>query len=201
MPIGMKSDNILTMRGLNTTNPRSRAINGALKVLTVGAVLPIGLVAPNSLLLLEKMFGKRQKYSSRLLANMKYQKLVTVEETSQGLVVRATEKGKKRAIISDIDNLKIHVPMSWDGKWRMVMFDIPESRRSDRVFLAQKLSDLGFLMIQKSCWIHPFECRNEVGLIISITNLDRYVSLLTVVESNFDQFAKKYYIKAGLLNN
>lgn len=188
------------MKRFNTNNPTSQAINGALKLLTVATVLPIGLLAPNSLQLLDKLFGKSQKKSSAYLSSMKYQKLVTIEESEAGLIVKATDKGKKRALFANIDDICIKTPVSWDGKWRMVMFDIPESRRSERKLFAEKLSVLGFLMIQKSCWIYPFECRKEIGLIISVLELEKFVSLLTIIDSNFDEFAKAHFKKVGVLN-
>lgn len=37
----------------------------------------------------------------------------------------------------------------WDGKWRMVIFDIEEKERKNRDFLRIKLRELGFGMIQE----------------------------------------------------
>lgn len=187
------------MKGLNTNNPTSQAINGALKLLTVGAITPVGLLAPNSIQMLNRLFGKKHKKASTYLSSMKYQKLVTVEETKAGLIVRATDKGKKRALFASIDEVIIKSPLSWDGKWQMVMFDIPESKRAERKSLAEKLSQLNFLMIQKSCWIYPFPCRNEVGLFVEALGLEKYVSMLTVLDTNFHEFAKRYFTKIGLL--
>ena len=47
----------------------------------------------------------------------------------------------------------------WDGQWRMVIFDLPESRRSLRAALRRRLSGSGFGCLQRSVWItpHPFE--------------------------------------------
>src|SRR3989344_3500269 len=37
-----------------------------------------------------------------------------------------SENGKQRALRFNIDKLEIKKPQKWDGKWRIVMFDIPE---------------------------------------------------------------------------
>lgn len=43
----------------------------------------------------------------------------------------------------------------WDGKWRILIFDIPEKLRRYRDFLRTELSSLGFYQLQKSVWVHP----------------------------------------------
>jgi len=159
----------------------------------------VGLIAPNSLQMLEKLFGPKDKKSNRHPALMKYKKLVEVEETEAGIIIKITDKGKRRVAFTDIEDLKIKTPLSWDKKWRMVMFDIPESKREDRRYFAEKLSEFGLLMIQKSCWIHPFECLEEVGYLTDILDLDQHVSLVVIEESNFNDFAIRHFKKVGVL--
>jgi phenylacetic acid degradation operon negative regulatory protein len=43
----------------------------------------------------------------------------------------------------------------WDGKWRMVLFDVPQSRASERVRLRRSLAERGFGYLQNSVWITP----------------------------------------------
>lgn len=44
---------------------------------------------------------------------------------------------------------------TWDGKWRVILFDVPESKRTVRQMLRIKLMDLGARMLQSSVWISP----------------------------------------------
>lgn len=44
---------------------------------------------------------------------------------------------------------------SWDGKWRMLMFDIPQREASIRVRIRRHLMELGCGAIQRSVWITP----------------------------------------------
>ncbi len=46
-------------------------------------------------------------------------------------------------------------PKNWDGKWRVLGFDIPENQRYSRAKLREYLFFLGFKPIQKSIWITP----------------------------------------------
>jgi phenylacetic acid degradation operon negative regulatory protein len=43
----------------------------------------------------------------------------------------------------------------WDGRWRMVLFDLPEARASARVKLRRFLQNSGFGFLQNSVWITP----------------------------------------------
>lgn len=45
----------------------------------------------------------------------------------------------------------------WDKKWRIILFDIPESQRTVRQLFRLKLMDLGVRMLQSSVWITPSE--------------------------------------------
>jgi phenylacetic acid degradation operon negative regulatory protein len=43
----------------------------------------------------------------------------------------------------------------WDGRWRLILFDVPEARRSKRNKLRGYLRDRGFGYLQNSVWITP----------------------------------------------
>jgi len=75
-----------------------------------------------------------------------------------------TELG--REIIETSKNQK-----KWDGKWRMVFFDIPENRRKQRDWLRGQLKKQEFRMVQQSVFLgknpldqKTFERMNELGL-------------------------------------
>jgi len=43
----------------------------------------------------------------------------------------------------------------WDGRWRMVLFDVPVSQNSHRKRLRRYLQDRGFGCLQDSVWVTP----------------------------------------------
>jgi DNA-binding transcriptional regulator PaaX len=49
----------------------------------------------------------------------------------------------------------------WDGRWRLILFDIPISRNSDRVRLRRYLYDKAFGYLQNSVWISPDPLEEE----------------------------------------
>ena len=102
-------------------------------------------------------------------------KLIEKRENPDGsTTIILTERGKLRALKYRFGDMKIKTD-SWDNKWRMVAFDIPERTKRGRDALRKKLKELGFYELQKSLWVFPYECRSEIDFIIEYFGLRRYV--------------------------
>ena len=69
---------------------------------------------------------------------------------------------------------------SWDGKWRVVMFDIPERYRGLRAILRRFLTNLGFAGMQRSLWITPFSVTPEVVAFLEASRLNEMVLVMEV---------------------
>ncbi len=114
-------------------------------------------------------------------------KMINYKENSDGTVnIVLTNNGKKRILKYDLDKIQIKKPARWDGIWRLVIFDIPEDERPGRVALAQKVKELGFYPMQKSVFIHPYECNDEINFITELFNLSPYVRFLRVKNTDID---------------
>ncbi|OHE89023.1 MAG: hypothetical protein A3G75_07645 [Verrucomicrobia bacterium RIFCSPLOWO2_12_FULL_64_8] len=48
----------------------------------------------------------------------------------------------------------------WDGHWRLVFFDVPETKNHERVRLRRALRALGFGYLQNSVWLSPDPLEN-----------------------------------------
>ena len=59
--------------------------------------------------------------------------------------------------------MRIRKPKKWDEKWRVVIFDVPEKYRSSRERFRRILQKAGFLRLQDSVWIHPYDCEELVA--------------------------------------
>jgi DNA-binding transcriptional regulator PaaX len=59
----------------------------------------------------------------------------------------------------------------WDGKWRIIIFDIPEMSRRDRDFLRRELKWIGFIELQKSVWIFPYDMEREILALLKLWRL------------------------------
>ena len=71
-----------------------------------------------------------------------------------------------------INALKIKKQKKWDKNWRLVIFDISELKKVYREAFRGKLKELGFCPLQKSVWLHPFDCKDEIELLRTFFGLD-----------------------------
>ncbi len=179
------------------------AVRNIIKILGVGSAIGVVIVAPNSGILIDEIYKQvdkrnRQK-ARRAMSRLKYRSLVEVKVVAGESYYRLSQKGLARYKKMLIEELSIATPKSWDKKWRLVMFDIPKIKSTQRQTLLEKLKSLDFYMLQNSAWIHPFECAEQIGVLVSYLELDKYVSLLVVEQSNFTEHATQKFIKSGLL--
>ncbi len=70
----------------------------------------------------------------------------------------------------------------WDGKWRIIMFDIPEKMREKRDWLRNQLSNLEYKSLQKSVFIGKQPLEEVFFREIIDRNLHQYIRLVTVGE-------------------
>lgn len=50
----------------------------------------------------------------------------------------------------------------WDGRWRLVIFNVPEKNRDLRDRIRRALSRLGMGILQPSVWISPKDIKNDI---------------------------------------
>lgn len=98
-----------------------------------------------------------------LVANkLERQGLVEKIDTSNGILVKITNRGKKRILQYDLANLSFVKPDKWDGLWRLVFFDIAEIERGKRDKLRNYLSQLGMEKMQESVFVSPYDIFTQI---------------------------------------
>lgn len=105
-----------------------------------------------------------------------------------------TDKG--RAIANKLFLLDFHnidKQKTWDKKWRMVMFDIPEKKKKIRDLIRFHLKRIGFLQIQGSVWIYPYPCEEIITIIKNNFNLNREIIYLTTDSFEKDEIYRKKF--------
>ncbi len=80
-----------------------------------------------------------------------------------------------------------------DGKWKMIIFEIPEEQRSIRDFLRVKLKQLGFKKWQNSIWITPYEIPHEVVSELKTLSEKMFIRLITIESINNDSDLKTLF--------
>ena len=167
-----------------------------LKGLAIGGIIATSFALPNiaQILSLFDVGDSRDRYRiKRAIKTLENQRLVNVYEKNGINVVEITEKGKKKSLIYNIDEVKIVRPKKWDGFWRIIIFDVPERFKKARDALSQKLRDMEFYPLQKSVFVCPFDCKNEIDFINEIFNTGKFVHYIVAKEISNEAFLKRHY--------
>jgi DNA-binding transcriptional regulator PaaX len=112
---------------------------------------------------------------TRSLKGLKESGLVEYHDSGQEMYARLTKEGRKKAVSAKLDSDTGVLNPHWDGKWRIIMLDIPESQKTERDGLRYILKKAGFVCLKNSVWIsmHPFEhmfmnIKKDLGLTTEI---------------------------------
>jgi len=139
-----------------------------LGIVATAGILSVALVAPNALQVL-KMSGldkKLLKNKNRAINNSR-QKLIEkglLKYSSDGFIC-LTPLGEKVLRRIEISDYKIIVPNKWDKKWRILIFDIKEVRKGLRDKVRNTLISIGFVRLQNSVWVYPYDCEDLITLL------------------------------------
>lgn len=88
---------------------------------------------------------------------------------ADGIYYKITQKGEKEF---DEKLRPLRASGSWDGKWRLVLYDIPEKKRAVRDRLRRSLSKLGLGFLQASVWISPHDISHKIAQIAKNLHLE-----------------------------
>ena len=109
-------------------------------------------------------------------------------------VVRLTPNGREKLRRSLLYEYKIKEPAySWDGKWRIIIYDIIELRRGLRDRLRQQLQFIGFKQLQKSVWIFPYACEELIILLKADFKIGKDILYIVAEDIENDRHLRKLF--------
>ena len=125
-----------------------------------------------------KIRNQYQPSSARMaIHRLKKKNLVYAVRRGSKLIFELTEEGEREVekIQSRFQKTK---SKSWDGKWRIIIFDIPEKLRGKRDLLRRELVGFGFRQLQESVWAYPYPLPQEFRDIWKDTGIFKYCVIL-----------------------
>lgn len=146
-------------------------VNGLLKMLAIGGMGACVVIAPGNARVFAPVLKRLNHLDvfrevRQVAYYMQRKGLATFTKLADGsLEMKLTGAGRARAQKVSFDELVVPLPPKWDGKWHLILFDIPEFQRKARSALTAKLKSMGFYQLQKSAWIRAYTCECEVILI------------------------------------
>jgi|SRR3989344_2180249 len=178
-----------------------------LATLVAGPLLVVGAIIPN----LSRAFAstgrsqdivitreKKRKYSDKQLRYTLYylrkQKYISILKKKDGkATISLTVRGRRRVKKFAIDMVKISHKKKWDGLWRVVLFDIPIKRNGVRTIFRNRLKAWGFFQLQKSVWVFPYECEDELLYIAHLFDMEEYIEIITTKHLLYEASIKRYF--------
>ncbi len=145
-----------------------------------------------------KLFGfGKHKYSGKYLESavgrLKNKGFIVFEEKNGKKFIRLTSLGKNRLKEYEYKNISIPKPKKWDKKWRIVVFDIPEKRKAIRNKLRNTLIDWGFVRLQNSIWVYPYECEELVVMLKADLKVGKDILYIVAEKVEYDKNFKKLF--------
>jgi len=178
--------------------PRTEIVKDILKWLLVAGMVCVAASSPYFTQNLIRNYKKFKKYPKKKVSdtfsNLKRQGLISFKKVNHQIFISLTEKGKQKANWLQIDDIKIKKTKKWDGKWRIVIFDISQLKKLYREAFRGKLKELGFYQLQKSVWIIPFNCKAEIELLKDFFGLsDKELRLIIAEDIGKEEELKKIF--------
>ena len=152
---------------IQTNEKRARVRRAILLTLHGTSAVALALLAPNALQLLQyidpDMKKKRDPATRICEAAKRLEKRGLVQRTGNGWSL--TKAGEREASLEKVmdDVGRCARSQKWDGLWRIVIFDVWERRRKTRDRLRMLLVETGFVRLQDSVWIYPYECEEFIA--------------------------------------
>jgi hypothetical protein len=177
--------------------------------LGAGTLLGFSFVAPGIAVIgkpLIKIIGKyraekvrkEEAYLSswRLRRALKYlqkNKFIEIEERNNETKIKITAKGSSKILKYNFEKMEINVPEKWDGKWRLVIYDISKLKNSQRNLFREKIKSLGFFPLQESAYLLPYECFGEIEFLRQYFGVGAEILYMEVSKIENEQLYRDYF--------
>ncbi len=133
---------------------------------------------------------ERKTYTDTV-SQLKRQGLISVTIKNNEKFITLTSKGQLKVLLAKAC-LRV-LPKKWDGKWRMIIFDIPEGSRDRRAQLRNLLKNNGFFKLQSSVFINPYALNSQAIDYLYASGLNQYIRILRVDGVDKDADLRKHF--------
>ena len=187
-------------------NPTSKEI---LKLLGIGVIVTASVLMPGLPMVLKPVLDfqkKKEKYDrekywskynysrlNQLLKRLYSQRVIDIFEENGVSVIELTEKGKAKFIKINLQEITLQKPAKWDGKWRLIIYDVKKDKRSLGEVFRRFLRKLYFLKLQRSAYLTPFPCKDEIEFLRQYHDLGKEVLYIEVDKLENEQAYKNFF--------
>ena len=119
-------------------------------------------------------------------------KQIKVFEKNDKIFLKLTRKGKVRVLMQNLRR-DFQAKPDWDGKWRLIMWDIPERSSKERDKIRRLVKNLDFYKLQHSVFITPHPLPKSAVGFLRESKLLNYIRFLKVDRFENDKFLKRHF--------
>jgi len=120
-----------------------------------------------------------KKTLSQSIRRLRMNGMIEYDKKSEGqIILKLTNFGQEI-----LDSKKETVS---DGKYRIVIWDIPESKRTIRNLLRRRLKEWGFKSCQKSVWVSQKNVTQQLRRLITDLGLEKWVAVIESDDSSLE---------------
>lgn len=123
----------------------------------------------------------------QMIKRLEKQKVVEIKDG----IVKITDRGKRKLLKFNLEDIELK--RKTDGKWRVIIYDIANLKKFQRELFRETLKRLKFLRLQKSVYITPFVCNDEIEYLRQLFNIGNDVLVLKVAEIEKAEVYKRYF--------
>lgn len=136
-----------------------------------------------------KDFYKYEGNLSRALWELRSRGYLEEVEIKGGKFLKITKKGRLKLI-------KKKILKNWDGFWRIIAFDIEETKKKTRDVFRSKLRLLGCKPIQKSVWITPRDISADLEILLDLLDIEKNVDyFISKALTNEEKYLEIFNLK------
>lgn len=173
----------------------------AKKDFTIASKILISLLAFGDAVLVTSQELRKRSLRGQLLGDSRSMSSFLYYLYKKGYI-RYVDKDNERFIkITKAGELKVLLEKSklenkhpvWDGKWRIIIFDIPEESKEKRHFFRALLKQNGYVKLQGSVYINPYPLNREAIGYLKETGLNKFIRIIKAEEIDDDRDLKKEF--------
>ncbi len=174
-----------------------------LAIAFISGAIVLSVTAPNifaALGNLGKILNRKQKIDKsqrqkmmKTIHNLRSRKLIEWDRQGDKIMLKITPRGRAVFLQKRIYELKIKKQQKWDKIWRVVIFDIPNNLGKKRDTFRQRLKNMGFFQFQKSAFIIPYPCQQELETTLEYYGLFDYITYLEATHISGGEGCRQYF--------
>lgn len=164
----------------------------------VCGVIAVGAVAPNIFSAFGRLGRHRRyfdkEYFKKRVGYLQYRGYIdVVEDEDDTMEIKLTELGEAQVVKRALGEMRILPAEKWDGIWRILIFDIPERNKAAREGFRECLKRMGFYRLQKSTFVFPYPCREEIEFLVRLYDVVSHVRFIETNSVSFDDDIKDFF--------